>query len=76
MKIIDLDEIYNFLVLSFFSLRCLKKINGIFRPEGIFDFSHPLFDTVRTKSDGSGVKDKKVQTNGTCDRSTFLMAYR
>ena len=43
MKIIDLDEIYNFLVLSFFhlkSLRCSKKINNIFELKGIFVFSH------------------------------------
>ena len=43
IKIIDLDEIYNFLVLSFFSfevVKMLKKINDIFRLKGIFDFSH------------------------------------
>ena len=44
MKIIDLDEIYNFLVLSFEffhlkSLRCSKKINNIFELKGIFVFS-------------------------------------
>ena len=40
MKIIDLDEIYNFLVLSFSFevVKMLKKINDIFRLEGIFDF--------------------------------------
>jgi hypothetical protein len=37
----------------------LKKINCIFTPEGIFDFSHPQFDTVGAKSDGSGVEGKK-----------------
>ena len=62
MKIIDLDKIYNFLVLSFISfeiVKMLKKINDIFRPKGIFDFSHLQFDTVRVQSDGSGIKGKK-----------------
>ena len=43
MKIIDLNEIYNFLVLSFFSfevVKVLKKINDIFTLKGIFVFSH------------------------------------
>jgi hypothetical protein len=43
----------------------LKKINYIFTPEGIFDFPHPQFDTIRAKSDGSDMKDKKVQSSGT-----------
>ena len=37
MKIIDLDEIYNFLVLSFFhlkSLRCSKKLMALFGSMG------------------------------------------
>jgi len=38
----------------------LKKINYIFRLEGIFDFSHSWFDTARAKFDGSGVKGKRV----------------
>ena len=38
----------------------LKKINDIFKPKGIFDFSHLKFDTVRAQSDGSGMKGKKV----------------
>jgi hypothetical protein len=37
----------------------LQKINCIFTPEDIFDFSHPQFDTVRAKSDGRGVEGKK-----------------
>jgi hypothetical protein len=37
----------------------LKKINCIFTLESIFDFSQPQFDTVRAKSDGSGMEDKK-----------------
>jgi hypothetical protein len=37
----------------------LKKINCIFTPEGIFDLSHPQFDTVGAKSDESGVEGKK-----------------
>jgi hypothetical protein len=53
----------------------LKKINCIFRREGIFDFSHLQFDTVNAKSNGSGVKGKKVQSNGTCENSTFLVAF-
>ena len=42
MKIIDLDEIYNFVVLSFSFevVKMLKTINDIFRLKGIFDFSH------------------------------------
>ena len=42
MKIIDLDEIYNFLVLSFLFevVKMLKKINNIFTLKGIFYFSH------------------------------------
>ena len=62
MKIIDLDEIYNFLVLSFFhlkSLRFSKKINDIFRLKGIFDFSYLQFDGVRAQTDGSGMEGKK-----------------
>jgi len=44
MKIVDLDEIYSFLILSFLFevVKILKKIS-----KGIFDFSHPRFDTVR-----------------------------
>jgi hypothetical protein len=53
----------------------LKKINCIFTPEGIFDLSHPQFDTVGAKSDGSGVEGKKVQSSGTWENSTFLMAH-
>jgi len=41
------------------SLRCLKKINDIFRSKGIFDFLHLQFDTVRAQSDGSGMDGKK-----------------
>ena len=62
MKIIDLDEIYNFLVLSFFhlkSLRCSKKINNIFELKGIFVFSHLQFNGVRAQTDGSGMDDTK-----------------
>ena len=62
MKIIDLDEIYNFLVLSFFylkSLRCLKTINDIFKLKGILDFSHLQFNGVRAKANCSGMKGKK-----------------
>ena len=42
IKIIDLDEIYNFLVLSFSFevVKMLKKINNIFTLKGIFIFSH------------------------------------
>ena len=62
MKIIDLDEIYNFLVLSFFSfevVKMLKKINDIFRHKSIFDFSHLQFDSVRPQTDGSGIDGTK-----------------
>ena len=50
IKIIHLDEIYNFLVLSFSFevVKMLKKINNIFQLKGIFDFSYLQFDTVRT----------------------------
>jgi hypothetical protein len=54
----------------------LKKINWIFRHEGIFDFSYLQFNTVRVKSDGSGVESKRVQNNCTCESSNFLMACR
>ena len=37
----------------------LKKINDIFRPKDIFDFSHLRFDIVRAQSDGSGIEGKK-----------------
>jgi hypothetical protein len=49
MKIIDLDKIHNFLVLSFLFevVKMLKKINNIFRLKGIFVFSHVQFDGVR-----------------------------
>ena len=43
----------------------------IFRSEGIFDFSHPQFDTVRVKSDRSAVEDKKVQSSDTYKSLTF-----
>ena len=60
MKIIDLDEIYNFLILSFFIWnRMLKKINDIFRLKGIFVFSYLQFDDVRAQTDGSGMEDTK-----------------
>ena len=62
MKIIDLDEIYNFLVLSFFylkSLRNSKKINDIFTPKSIFVFSHLQFNDVRVQTDGSGMESTK-----------------
>jgi len=51
----------------------IKKLS-LFRPEDIFDFSHLQFDTVRAKSDESGVEGKRVQSSGTCENSTFLMA--
>ena len=53
----------------------LKKINCIFRPEGIFDFSHPWFDTIRAKSDRSDMEDKKVPSSDTCENSTFLITH-
>ena len=61
MKIIDLDEIYNFLVLSFSFevVKMLKKINDIFKLKGIFDFSHLQFDCVRVQTDGSGMEGTK-----------------
>jgi hypothetical protein len=37
----------------------LKKINYIFSLEGIFDFLHSRFDTVRIKFDRNGMKGKK-----------------
>jgi hypothetical protein len=37
----------------------LKKINSIFRPKGIFDFSRLQFDTVNAKYNGSGMEGKK-----------------
>ena len=61
MKIIDLDEIYNFLVLSFLFkvVKMLKKFNDIFTLKGIFVFSHLQFDGVRAQTDGSGMDDTK-----------------
>jgi len=61
MKIIDLDEIYNFLVLSFFiwSRQDAQKINNIFELKGIFVFSHLQFDDVRDWTDGNGMEDPK-----------------
>ena len=53
-----------------------KKINCIFKPEGILDFSQPRFDTVRAKSDESGMEGKRVHMSGTYENSTFLMACR
>ena len=60
-NIIDLDEIYNFLVLSFLFevVKMLKKINNIFRLKGIFVFSHLQFDGVRAQTDGSGMEGTK-----------------
>ena len=62
MKIIDLDEIYNFLILSFSFevVKMLKKINDIFRLKGIFDFSHQQFDGVGAQTDGSGMGAQKT----------------
>ena len=37
----------------------LKKINGIFKPKGIFYFSHLQFDNVRAQSNGSDMEGKK-----------------
>ena len=59
MKIIYLDEIYNFIVLSFFIWSRSKKINDIFRLKNIFDFSHLQFDGVRAQTDGSGMEGTK-----------------
>lgn len=39
-----------------------------------FGLLPPQFDTVSDKSDGSGMESKKVQTSGTYDGSSFLMA--
>jgi hypothetical protein len=52
----------------------LKKINNIFRPKGIFDFSHLHFDTVRAQSDGSGMEGKKVWSSGAEVHQTFSVA--
>ena len=57
MKIIDLDEIYNFLVFLFEVVKMLKKINNIFRLKGIFVFSHLQFDGIRGQTNGSGMED-------------------
>ena len=54
----------------------LKKINGIFKPNGIFDFSHLQFDTVRAQSDGSGMEGKKKWSSGAEVRRTFSVAHR
>ena len=51
----------------------LKKINYIFRLEGIFDSLNLQFDTFRATSDGGGIESKRVQISGTCENSTFLM---
>jgi hypothetical protein len=40
----------------------LKKINNIFKPKGIFDFSYLQFDTVRAQSNGSVMKGKKKKS--------------
>jgi len=37
----------------------LKKINGIFRLRGIFDFSHLQFDGVRAQTDDGGMEGTK-----------------
>ena len=77
-NIVDIVEIYNFLVLSFSFevIKMAKKNNCIFRPEGILDFSQPRFDTVRAKSDRGGMESKRVHSSGICENSIFLMAYR
>ena len=49
----------------------LKKNNCIFRADGIFDFLYLHFDIVRAKSDESDVEDKRVQSSGTYENSTF-----
>ena len=60
IKNLDLDEIYNFLILSFFYFQ--KKINNIFEFKGIFVFSHLQFNGVRVRTDGSGiVATKKLE---------------
>jgi hypothetical protein len=48
----------------------LKKINYIFSLEGIFDFSHSRFGTVKAKSDRNDMNGKRV-CNGTCESSFF-----
>jgi len=42
----------------------LKNINGIFRPKGIFVFSHLRFNTVRAQSNDSGMENKKNSSSG------------
>jgi hypothetical protein len=37
----------------------LKKINSIFKPKGIFDFSYLQFDTISVKYNGSDMEGKK-----------------
>jgi hypothetical protein len=51
----------------------LKKINYIFTPEVIFDFSRPQFDTVRAKSDGSGMEGKKKFRAVTLGRTQLFL---
>ena len=57
IKNLDLYEIYNFLILSFFYFQ--KKINNIFEFKGIFVFSHLQFDSVRAWTDRSSMEDPK-----------------
>ena len=61
MKIIDLDEIYKFLVLSFSFevVKMLKKYKTYLRLRVFFVFSHLQFDGVRAQTDGSGMEDTK-----------------
>ena len=51
-------QLSSFEFFYFKSLR-YKKINGIFRPKGIFDFLHLQFDTVRAQTDGSDMEGTK-----------------
>jgi len=61
-KLIDIIEIYNFVILGFFylkSLRCSKNLitYPVLR---VFLTFHLRFDTVKAKSDGDDMKSKKV----------------
>ena len=38
----------------------MLKNNYIFKPEGIYEFSHSQFNTIRAKSNGNGMNSKKV----------------
>ena len=79
MKIIDLDEIYNFLVLSFFhlkSLRCSKKLIIYLNLRAFSSFHTCSLTALEPKLTKVAWMTRKSWSSGAEDRWIFSGAYR